>query len=602
MPVSLPCKTNKHRQYEKDFYHSDRNGLYSAEPDAYLRNCLHNRGHKEENIKMDNSNLLKVGNSTLQDGKYIINRVLGQGGFGITYEAEQVSLGRKVAIKEFFMKEYCERDSSTSRVSVPSSGSRELVERFRLKFLKEARMIASLSHPNIIKIYDVFEENDTAYYVMEYHTNGSLKDKVERTGCLAINESDRYIRQICSALKYIHGQNILHLDVKPSNILLDKDDNVILIDFGISKRFDEVGIQTSSTPVGKSKGFAPLEQYQQGDMSLFSPATDIYSLGATLYYMVTGALPPEASVVNEGGLPPFNANVPENMANTIRQSMQPKRMDRPQSIDDFLFLFNSYNHKTVPDTEKTTVVTNSNIKKAVPGRKRWQTLEEFLIKGKRFLSKWFIVLKTFIIILLILGSVGSLVFTIYLITEGFFSELGGCEPFWFYEVDPEVSWFWANKMSLTQKRFWDLLAIFIFTVSLIVPCLLILLIRRMSWGVMLKRNKDTHIVEMASQNLKRKFWITRNRHGKYSICRFNLLNFKRLLKYEYDDIEHCEGCDDCFILLKEGKQGMYNSHVKKIVAECVYDSIVYDSQKDLYVLMKGNKRRYLTKDGFFRYQ
>ena len=550
---------------------------------------------------MDNINSLRVGDRTLQDGKYIIKRVLGQGGFGITYEAEQVSLGRKVAIKEFFMKEYCERDGSTSRVSVPSSGSRELVERFRQKFLKEARMIASLSHPNIIKIYDVFEENDTAYYVMEYHTNGSLKDKVERSGYLTKNESDRYTRQICSALKYIHGQNILHLDIKPSNTLLDKDDNAILIDFGISKRFDESGAQTSSTPVGKSKGFAPLEQYQQGDMSLFTPATDIYSLGATLYYMITGAVPPEASVVNEGGLPLFKPDVPENVANTIRQAMQPKRMDRPQSIDDFLYIFN-YKDTTVSVTENTTVVTNSNIQKAVSGRKRWQTFEEFLIKGKRALSKWFIILKMFIIYLLISGSISSLAFTIYLIIGGFFTDLGGCEPFWFYEVNPEYSWFWANEISITEKRIWDLLAIIIFSASIMIPCLFILLIRRMTRGSMFKRNKDTHIVEMASQNVKRKFWITRNRHGKYSICKYNLLNFKRLLKYEYDDIEHCEGCDDCFILLKDGKQGMYNSHAKKIVAECVYDSIVFDSQKDLYVLMKENKRRYLTKDGFFRYQ
>ena len=112
----------------------------------------------------------------LQGGKYKIETVLGQGGFGITYLATQVALERKVAIKEFFMKEHCNRDVATSHVSVGSQGSQELVARFRQKFVKEARMIAGLNHPHIIRIIDVFEENETAYYVMEYTGNGSLAE------------------------------------------------------------------------------------------------------------------------------------------------------------------------------------------------------------------------------------------------------------------------------------------------------------------------------------------------------------------------------------------------------------------------------------------
>jgi len=104
-------------------------------------------------------------NYTLQGGKYKIKQVLGQGGFGITYLAEQPMLGRKIAIKEFFMKEHCNRDGSTGVVSVPSVGSSELVSRFKDKFLKEASTIASMSHRNIVPIYDIFEENGTAYYV-----------------------------------------------------------------------------------------------------------------------------------------------------------------------------------------------------------------------------------------------------------------------------------------------------------------------------------------------------------------------------------------------------------------------------------------------------
>ena len=116
---------------------------------------------------------MQLSSSTLlQGGKYRIEKVLGQGGFGITYLAVQVGLNRKVAIKEFFMKEYCNRDGETSQVSVGSVGSKELVARFRQKFLKEAQTIAALENPHIIRIYDIFEENGTANYVMEYLQDG----------------------------------------------------------------------------------------------------------------------------------------------------------------------------------------------------------------------------------------------------------------------------------------------------------------------------------------------------------------------------------------------------------------------------------------------
>lgn len=157
---------------------------------------------------------LKQG-TLLQNGKYRIEEVLGQGGFGITYLAVQVALSRKVAIKEFFMKEYCNREADTSHVSVPSIGSKELVGQFRNKFVKEAQNIANLKHNNIIRIHDVFEENNTAYYVMEYLDCGSLSDYVTDKGRLYEEEAVSYIRQIADALAYIHEQKINHLDVKP---------------------------------------------------------------------------------------------------------------------------------------------------------------------------------------------------------------------------------------------------------------------------------------------------------------------------------------------------------------------------------------------------
>lgn len=277
---------------------------------------------------------LKAG-TQLQSGRYSIIGVMGQGGFGVTYEAIQNGLNRHVAIKEFFMKEYCERDQDTASVSVPSTGSRDLVENYKKKFIKEAQTIAQLDHANIIRIHDIFEENDTAYYVMKFVPNGSLKQKIEADEKMSTNTILDYIQQIGSALSYLHDKKIVHLDVKPSNVLLNEQGKAILIDFGVSKHYDRQGFQTSSTPTGVSKGFAPLEQYQ-GNIHSFTPASDIYSLGAVLYNMLTGKIPPEAHIVNEDGLPPFPKEIPAHLVKAVEHAMQPRRKDRPESVKAWL--------------------------------------------------------------------------------------------------------------------------------------------------------------------------------------------------------------------------------------------------------------------------
>lgn len=278
---------------------------------------------------------LKQG-TTLQGGKYIIKKVLGQGGFGITYLAEHTLLGANVAIKEFFMKELNNRDEATSQVSVGSEGSRELVVRFKAKFLKEARNIFKLSHPNIIRIFDIFEENGTAYYVMEYCDGGSLLDLIKlHPNGIPEEQALTYIRQVASAVAYIHEKKMNHLDIKPGNIVLNAKGEAVLIDFGLSKQYDtETGEQTSTTPVGISEGYAPMEQCKKGGLGEFSPATDIYALGATLYKMITGNTPPHASIVNEDGVPPFSATA--SVHKTIEAAMRPLRGDRPQSAKYFL--------------------------------------------------------------------------------------------------------------------------------------------------------------------------------------------------------------------------------------------------------------------------
>ena len=273
-------------------------------------------------------------NTQLKHGEYRIDAVLGQGGFGITYLATQVALNRKVAIKEFFMKEFCERNADTSHVTLGTSGSREIVERFRAKFIKEAQHIAQLNHPHIVRIHDVFETNGTAYYVMEYHDGGSLADRVKQ-GPLPEAAAVDFVRQVAEALGYLHSRKMNHLDVKPGNILLDEEQRAVLIDFGLSKRYDEAGHQTSTTPVGISHGYAPMEQYNIGGVSLFSPETDIYALGATLYKLLSGETPIEApKLINEGlHFPP---TIPAHLVAPIRRAMSPAKRDRYSSVADFL--------------------------------------------------------------------------------------------------------------------------------------------------------------------------------------------------------------------------------------------------------------------------
>ena len=275
-------------------------------------------------------------NTTLQDGKYKIERLLGQGGFGITYLATQVSLNRNVAIKEFFMKENCQRATDDRTMTVPSDGSRGLVDGALYKFRQEALKLASISHPNIVRVIDVFEENGTAYYVMDYLPGGSLTDKVKTGGPMTEEQAMGYIRQIASALKYMHEvKHMCHFDVKPSNIMLDAMGNAFLIDFGISKNYGADGRATSSMPVGISEGYAPIEQYSQlvGD---FSPESDVYSLGATLYYLVTGKVPPASVVRASGQELQFPASVSTYIRGLISSAMSVSRNSRPTSVDMFL--------------------------------------------------------------------------------------------------------------------------------------------------------------------------------------------------------------------------------------------------------------------------
>ena len=296
--------------------------------------------------------LLKKG-TLLQGGKYKIEKVLGQGGFGITYLATQINLNRKVAIKEFFMKDMCCREEDTNQVYYISSDS-NFVDNFKNKFIKEAQTISSLNHRNIIRIHDTFEENGTAYYAMEYIDGCSISDILKQQGKLQEDVAIQYIKEVAEALNYIHSKHINHLDIKPSNIMVRQVDNsVVLIDFGVAKQYDLLTDEgTTSTPVGVSHGYSPLEQYSDGGVQNFSPQSDIYALGATLYTMVVGEKPPHAVSISQNGSPTIPNTISTNIRNAITAAMKLKRSERPQSVSSFVNILNG-----LDCNEETVVIT-----------------------------------------------------------------------------------------------------------------------------------------------------------------------------------------------------------------------------------------------------
>ncbi len=291
--------------------------------------------------KRDNViNILKIMHlkpgTLLQSGKYRIVRFINSGGFGCTYEAVHTSLDDRFAIKEFFVKDFCNRDENTSYVTVGTNSKKALVEKLKNKFIKEAKSIRKLHHNGIVKVSDVFEENGTAYYVMDYIEGRSLSQLIDEKGRLTETETMRYIRKISETLKYVHSKGMLHLDIKPGNIMIDEEDNPILIDFGTSKQYDEESGENTSTLLGKTPGYAPLEQ-MDNSVQKFYPATDIYALGATMYKMLTGITPPNAISRAAGSkMEMLPSKISRKTKTAVYTSMQILKEGRPQSIEEFL--------------------------------------------------------------------------------------------------------------------------------------------------------------------------------------------------------------------------------------------------------------------------
>ena len=274
----------------------------------------------------------------LANGRYQLQQVLGQGGFAITYLALDTQLKRTVAIKEL-CPQGCIRDAhnQVAPITLPPDQFAQI----RQRFVEEAQLVAQLNHPGIVRIYDVFQQNNTGYMVMEYLHGETLGAKLKRAGgVLPVDEAVDYILQVCDALEVVHRAGYIHRDIKPDNIIHCEDERLVLIDFGAARHF--VANQTATYTVMLTPSYAAPEQYSSAGR--LDPRTDIYGLAATLYHLITG-VPPLPALDRTSGfdLPAphlVEPEVGEALSDAILQGLAMRMDERPASVAEFAQLIN----------------------------------------------------------------------------------------------------------------------------------------------------------------------------------------------------------------------------------------------------------------------
>ena len=297
--------------------------------------------------------VLKGGNAS-----YTLLKTLGQGSFGITYLAKNIvgedEVEQLFCIKEFFMRDINGRENT----SVTSSNREGMFDYYKRKFEQESDHLSRLRHKNIVMVVDAFRANSTSYYVMQYIDGQSLDSLIAAKGRLSTDETVGITRQVGSALSCMHSMGMLHLDVKPANVMMADEKTAILIDFGLSKQYDQNGQPESSTTVGSgTPGYAPIEQANHREGKDFPVQMDVYALGATMLKMLTGQRPPEASDILNFGFPKKEMKqegVPQPIIGVVEKAMKPQRSHRFQTMEQMMTALDEAMDKVKENEEKQT--------------------------------------------------------------------------------------------------------------------------------------------------------------------------------------------------------------------------------------------------------
>lgn len=289
-------------------------------------------------------NAVHIEPGTLLADRYIVGKVLGYGGFGVTYVGWDGKLRQKVAIKEYFPTEFSTRMPGKTMLTLSNDQKkREQFESGLLKFVDEAKRLAKFQNtPGIVKIFDAFKENDTAYIIMEYLEGETLTEMLARVGTIDEDRAVNMLMPVMKSLETVHQTGIIHRDIAPDNIFITKDGDVKLIDFGAS-RYATTSHSRSITVIIKP-GYSPEEQYRsRGDQG---PHTDVYALAATLYKMITGTVPPDALERRTScetkrrdliRLPHLlNKRISKNIENALLNALNVRIEDRTPDIESFI--------------------------------------------------------------------------------------------------------------------------------------------------------------------------------------------------------------------------------------------------------------------------
>ena len=276
---------------------------------------------------------LEIG-KTIGGGRYVIEQVLGIGGFGITYYVKHVELGVHYAVKEFFISGKCVRENDRSTVLLQNIDQSRYAK-LKKRFADEARTLVALNNPHVVKVNDIFEENNTSYIVMEYIPGITLQQRIDNEGKMSVPEAINCIGQLAEAVSYIHGQHVLHRDIKPENVMVTPDNRIVLLDFGSAREFVHDEVQNHTAII--THGYAPMEQYASNGKK--GNYTDIYAMGGVFYFALTGEKPMDATdrTMEQMKSPKeLNPEIPEDVNKTIMKAMEMKPEDRYQTVKEFM--------------------------------------------------------------------------------------------------------------------------------------------------------------------------------------------------------------------------------------------------------------------------